>query len=172
MNTPSVFIRICNSQILRRAIVTLLLVTLVGLASCGRKHGSTNDVVGTSEILTAAENGEVEKIKVLLQVNPDLVFSAGDHGQTALHVAALNGRADVAELLLANDAEVDAKAYNGGTPLHCAALMGHKDVVKLLLDHKAAVNAKDKQDNTPSDYAELTGHKDVVALLHQHGGSF
>jgi ankyrin repeat protein len=41
----------------------------------------------------------------------------------------------VAELLLANKAEVNAKDNRGNTPLHLAAAKGHKDVAELLRQH-------------------------------------
>jgi ankyrin repeat protein len=41
----------------------------------------------------------------------------------------------VAELLLANKAEVNAKDKNGWTPLHWAAQGGHQDVAELLRQH-------------------------------------
>jgi len=39
------------------------------------------------------------------------------------------------ELLLANNADVNAKANNGATPLDLAGGGGHKDVVELLRLH-------------------------------------
>jgi ankyrin repeat protein len=45
-----------------------------------------------------------------------------------LHVAAWKGYKDVATLLLANKAEVNATANNGDAPLHAAAANGRKDV--------------------------------------------
>lgn len=42
---------------------------------------------------------------------------------------------DVVELLLANKADVNAKADNGATPLDIAAGGGHEDVVELLRQH-------------------------------------
>ena len=50
----------------------------------------------------------------------------------------------MAELLLANKAEVNAKDTFGGTPLHIAAYHGYKDVAELLLANKAEVNAKEQ----------------------------
>ena len=74
-------------------------------------------------------------------------------GGTPLHCAAYHGHKDVAELLLANKAEVNATNNQGETPLHWAAMMGHKDVVELLLANKADVNAKDNQRHTPLHFA-------------------
>ena len=42
------------------------------------------------------------------------------------------GAKEVAELLLANKAEINAKAGDGATPLHWAALDGCKEVAELL----------------------------------------
>jgi ankyrin repeat protein len=49
-----------------------------------------------------------------------------------LHEAALFGNKGVAELLLANKAEVNAKANDGDTPWHYAVFNGHKDIAELL----------------------------------------
>ena len=57
-----------------------------------------------------------------------------------MHWAAFNGHKDVAELLLANKAEVNAKTNDGTTPLHVAVLHGHKDMVELLRASTAATN--------------------------------
>ena len=91
-------------------------------------------------------------------------------GVTPLHLAALNGHKDVAELLLANKAEVNAKDNHGETPLHLAAVNGHKDVAELLLANKADVNAKVNDGSTPLHYAVTKGHGDVAELLRQYGG--
>jgi ankyrin repeat protein len=52
-----------------------------------------------------------------------------------LHWAAFNGHKDVAELLLASKAEVNAKSNGGQTPLRVAVLHGHTDVAELLRQH-------------------------------------
>ena len=110
------------------------------------------------------------KVKALLKENPDLVFSGDGDLWTPLHYAASEGHKDVAELLLASKAGVNARADNGWTPLHHAALEGHKDVAELLLASKAEVNAKDNNGDTPLHLAVSEKHKDVAELLRQHGG--
>jgi ankyrin repeat protein len=55
--------------------------------------------------------------------------------RTPLHKAAYGGCKDVAELLLANKAEVNAKDTDGETPLHMAGAEEHEDVAELLRQH-------------------------------------
>jgi ankyrin repeat protein len=130
----------------------------------------TDTTTLAGEIHDAAQNGYLANVEALIKDNPDLVFSKDIAGATPLLVAAAKGHRDVAELLLAHNAEVDAKANNGRTPLHMAASNGHQDVVELLLGHKAEVNAKDSDGMTPLHYAAANSYKDVAELLRQHGG--
>ena len=62
--------------------------------------------------------GDGEKVKALLKGNPDLVFSKDTNGWTPLHFAADRGDKDLVELLLANKADVNAKAAYSGELVH------------------------------------------------------
>jgi ankyrin repeat protein len=106
-----------------------------------------------------------EEAKVLLKDNPGLTFSRNNFGWTPLHIAAAKGRKDVAELLLINNADVNARVENGWSPLHHAVYNGHKDVVESLLAHKADVNLQDNEGCTPLHYAAKHNSKDLVELL-------
>jgi tetratricopeptide (TPR) repeat protein len=125
-------------------------------ASCGQIHD-------------AAANGDLEKVRALLQDDPDLVMSKDKNGLTPLHRAAKNGHADVTKLLLANKAEINAKTSAGRTPLHDAAERGHKDLVELLLINKANINEKTYRGYTALHLAAFNGYMDVVDLLLDHG---
>jgi len=157
MNTRSLFPRFCYSPIVRLATVMLVALGWSSLALCGEIHD-------------AAKNGDLGRVKALVKDNPDLVFSTDNDGWTALHYAAFNGKKDVAELLLADHADVNAKDNKGLTPLHFAAGRDHRDVVELLLANNADVNAKANNGATPLDLAGGGGHKDVVELLRLHSG--
>jgi len=126
------------------------------------------------EIHDAAVFGQLEKVKALLQNNPKLVFSrdnsGGHNGVTPLHCAAMEGHKDVAELLLAYKADVNATNNSNETPLHYAAMAGRMDVAELLLAHKANVNARGNDLAwTPLHCAAKNGHNDVVELLLANG---
>ena len=113
-----------------------------------------------SSVRQAVSEGNLKQINALLKDTPALVLSKDTSGQTLLHWAAEKGQKNVAELLLANGADVNAEdsgitidpdnGLNGGyTPLHLAAKNGHKDVAELLLAHAAEVNARNKKSETP-----------------------
>lgn len=93
------------------------------------------------------------------------VTSEAEVANELLLHAARRGQRDVAELLLANKAEVSTKDYEGNTPLHLAARYGHLDLAQLLLASNACVNEKDNYGNTPLHFAAGSGHKDIAELL-------
>ncbi|MDP7560466.1 MAG: ankyrin repeat domain-containing protein, partial [Planctomycetota bacterium] len=85
-------------------------------------------------------------------------------GQSLLHSAVYGGRKEIAELLLANGADVNAKDRYGYTPLHFAALEGRKEIVEVLIENEADLNAQAIL-GTPLHHASNSGHKEVVELL-------
>jgi ankyrin repeat protein len=97
--------------------------------------------------------------------HPDLVSSKEADGETALHNAAASGHKDIAELLLVNMADINARDKSGLTPLHYALYFGHNDVVGLLLKNKADVNSPAIHSLTPLHLAASLGNYNMVALL-------
>jgi ankyrin repeat protein len=123
------------------------------------------EAIHPPSIHEAAKHGQVEIVKTLLKNNPKLVHSKNDYGWTPLHWAAWTGHTAVAEVLLANKAEVNVRTNHGNTPLHDAAYKGKKEMAKLLLSKKAEVNAGDRNGMTPLHLAAEFGHKELVELL-------
>jgi ankyrin repeat protein len=116
--------------------------------------------------LRAVGKDDLKRVRGQLKYNSDLVFSTDINGWTPLHYAAKRGRTDLAELLLANKADVNAKDTGGATPLLWAAKHGHKDMVELLLAGRADVDAKEsRRGQTSLHFAAEEGHKDVAELL-------
>ena len=106
-------------------------------------------------IHSAVWNGDLEGVQAELDNGVDVDEKDDLWGRTPLHIAAEEGHKEIAELLIAAGADVNAKDSVGFTPLHEAAWKGHKEVVELLIDNGADVNAK-------SDWFERTPLHDAV----------
>jgi ankyrin repeat protein len=109
---------------------------------------------------------DMKALKSLLSHGQQVLFADAETGQTPLHEEAAAGCKEVVELLLAKNAEPNAKDHDGFTPLHMAA---SADVAGLLLAKGAEVNAKGKDGFTPLHTAARKGYKDVAELLLANG---
>lgn len=148
----------------KKAITDAVVAT--GEIDLGDERGSRHITPTTlDKILDAAEDGDLGVVNALLRDHPDLAFSKDTEGQTPLHWAAAKNHKDVAELLLANKAEVSAQDDDGWTPLLLAAYEADRGLVELLLAKGADVNARGHNGGTPLELAALSGHRDKVELL-------
>jgi ankyrin repeat protein len=79
----------------------------------------TEDERGAIEL--AAERGDTEAVRLMLDLGFPIDARRGDHGSTALHAAAYSGSADTARLLLDRGADIEARDITwDSTPLEWA----------------------------------------------------
>jgi ankyrin repeat protein len=124
---------------------------------------------GYTPLLLATRVGSAASTQALLDAGAEVDITDKDRW-TSLHYAAWLGHDDVAKVLLAHGADVEARAAgNGFQPLHLAVYAGRRTVAETLLKHNADVNARDRgQRFTPLHWAVDRGHLDLVALLLAH----
>ena len=123
---------------------------------------------GNTDFFDAVRAGDGDKVKALLQADPKLAEARTDDGSTALHLAALEGHADIARQLLASGAQVNARGLRDETPLHMAVYDAHRELAEVLLEGKAEVNVQNTAGETPLHIAARKGHRDLVTLLVDH----
>ena len=68
--------------------------------------------------------------------------SSGDGNWTTLHIAAVNGNAEMGLLLIQSGAEINSLTSKGETPLDVAIRNNSRDFAKLLMDHNGVKGAK------------------------------
>jgi ankyrin repeat protein len=126
-------------------------------------------------------------------IGDDLQMPYAPVGTTALHLAVTYP--EVAKILVANGAQVNAKDENDETPvhhalfegrkqvvdlliaagadinLHEAAYTGHAEKVRHLIDAGADISAKDAENDTPLYLAVLGGHADAAEVLLDNGAN-
>ena len=114
-------------------------------------------------IYDAVQRGNIEAVKQHIAVGTDINAKSNTKSQyTPLIMAVFKGHKEIAELLIANGADVHAKDMRGGTSLLIATMLGRTEVVELLISKGADVNAKDRLGRTPLDpvsYTHLRAHE-------------
>ncbi|MDO9423638.1 MAG: ankyrin repeat domain-containing protein [Methylobacter sp.] len=96
-----------------------------------------------------------------------LVLSTATHAEDGqdLFAAAMMGKIDRAEALLAQGIDVNSKTSGGRTALMAASFNGNVRIVKLLLAYGADINLADNLGVTALMDALVFGNEDIVNLL-------
>jgi ankyrin repeat protein len=144
-----------------KIILILCLVPLLFAKAHDLLPDNTQALDTTNEFEKACETGDLEKVKVLLELQPFTLGGYDPGARAPLVLAATGGHKDVCEFLISQGAKVDRGAITGGSPMFFAIKYGHLDIVKLLLDNGAKV--------TGLPLAAQYGRKEIISLLLERG---
>lgn len=118
------------------------------------------------KIHEAVFKGDLNKVVALLKDKPDLLEKKDSLGQTPLIVAVNHNKLEIAELLLANGANVNARDPKMHTPLILAlSVYNHEKMERLLLAKGADVNLADGSGMTAVFYAVKQGQLEDAKIL-------
>jgi hypothetical protein len=118
---------------------------------------------GWSPLIMAAKEGHADLLGSLLESGA--IVNPGDDSHTALRGAAMNGRHECVELLLAAAADPNMRSGGGRTPLMGAAMNGHARTVRLLLERGADASARNDASESALELAEANGHAECLGAL-------
>jgi ankyrin repeat protein len=129
------------------------------------------DDMGFTALHTAVGEDNPEVLQLLIKAGAD-VSATNDYEMTPLHIAQF---ASAVQTLVANGAEVNARARGGMTPLLVQAAEGYDtgslESMEALLKAGADPNARDDDGETAIDYARSRQEGDKVALLQRFGAT-
>ena len=128
----------------------------------------------SKQFIKAAKAGDVEKLRVLLDADANLIHARDTDGSTALHCATWKGHPAVVTFLLSAGADVNIHSNNehwGTTPLHAAAHANQAAIAQMLIENGADVNAQDKDGKTPLDHTTFHKAKAAAKVLQNNGAS-
>ncbi len=135
------------------------------------KHADVNTPLsdGSTALLWAAHNGDVELVDRLLQAGAD-AKAKNQFGATPMSEAAFLGNAAIIEKLLKAGADPDSPSADGQTALMVVARTDNVAAAKLLLDHGARVDAREHQkQQTALMWATAESQPAMVRELIAHG---
>lgn len=119
---------------------------------------------GNTALMMAAYKGNRRAAEALLARGA----KADREGWTPLHYAAASGSEDIARLLIARRARLDAlspRASGAYTPLMMAAREGQPGMVRLLLEAGARPGLRNTEGLSAARIAERAGHTDIAAAI-------
>ncbi|XP_072555614.1 KN motif and ankyrin repeat domain-containing protein 3 [Paramormyrops kingsleyae] len=147
-------------------VVELLLDTEMCDVDQQNKAGYT--AIMLAALAAVKEEEDMRVVKKLLGQG-DVNAKASQAGQTALMLAVSHGRREMAELLLACGADVNAQDEEGSTALMCASEHGRAEIVSLLLEQPGCdISIVDNDGSNALSIALEASHNDIAVLLYAH----
>ena len=122
------------------------------------------------DILDAVKLNDLNRIKAIIQADPQAVHGKDNRDCTPLHWACDGGNPETVSLLIANGADLKARDTDGDTPLHWAAVKGNASIVEILIKKGADIESRNEEQQTPfMVVARNTGNVEIGKLLLHHG---
>lgn len=134
-------------------------------------HGAAPGIGGRAGQLEfihrAASRGEIDRVRLFLELGAKIDATAGGRRDQPIHCAAESGQLAMIDFLLAHGAQIDAANFIGWQPLHYAARRGWPKTVSLLLERGADQAAPTRHGETPLDCALKCGNVECAKLLEE-----
>ncbi|XP_007641675.1 2-5A-dependent ribonuclease isoform X2 [Cricetulus griseus] len=122
-------------------------------------------------LIEAVKEGNVDRIKQLLQRGADINACEDIGGWTPLHNAVQLGKVDIVHLLLRHGADPHQRKKNGATPFIIAGINGDVTLLQTFLSKGADVNECDLNGFTAFMEAAECGKVEALRLLFDKGAN-
>jgi ankyrin repeat protein len=129
------------------------------------------------DVFEAAAVGHTDRLRELLDADPELANAWAQDGFQPLGLASFFGHVGAVRLLIERGADVNSASRNDFkvAPLHSAVAEKHADtryeLAALLLEHGADPTARQQDEFTPLMAADQQGDARLRELLVEHGAT-
>lgn len=121
-------------------------------------------------LIGAVETRDRQKVADLLK-GPDREVNQSYFGRRPLHLAVINDAEEMAVMLIAAGADLNAPDAYGNTPLHLAVFCHRPDMTALLIRAGAALNPRNHFGATPLHVGALVGASPEIMRALLEGGA-
>ncbi|GEM_PF-2668302 len=172
----------------RKALVNIVIkyIFILGLITFICYYGSEIYTLFTDPVYICeyAYEGRIDKVRIILAVNPGLVNATHrrpcvckycedqNPNLTPLQYALWGGKKSIVELLISKGADIRTCKYKDGWTLlmEAASNCPDKNIIELLISKGIDINAKDRNGETALSLAvKYKISNDIVDLLRKHG---
>src|SRR5580698_4798443 len=139
--------------------------TAIRLATVKGANVNTTGADGSTAIMYAAANNDLELVRALIKAGANVKLS-NQLGTSAITEAAIIGSAPIIDALLKAGADPNFRTTDGETPLMAAARSGKVEAAKVLLAAGAEINAREAWGGQSAImWASAQGQADMVKFL-------
>jgi len=167
-----------------RTRVACLLMSCASLLAGAAPSGESDSSPASSKsqrlegVFRAAWDGDLNRVKAIVEKDPEAVRKVGPTGATPIFFAAEANRADIVDFLAMQGADISLRNSFGQTPLIWAAARASEspdEAAEILIKHGADPGTREQPHPKLSagasalSIASLNGHHELVSLLLEKG---
>ena len=123
------------------------------------------DINGWNCFMFACAKGYHDIVKYILELYPDIIDHKNKLGETALMIAADNGKVEVVDYLLKNNASIKEQNANGDTALYIASSKGYFEICEQLVKYYEIGDSSNNIFEKEYDVAKEKGYSSIINLF-------
>ncbi|XP_048246507.1 kinase D-interacting substrate of 220 kDa B-like [Haliotis rufescens] len=133
-------------------------------------NADEGDSLINTPLIVACKDGELKRVRDILNQNSEDINKRGEDGLTAVVWAARKGHREVVELLVGNEADLGRVDCLGNNILHWACYGGYADIVEHVVSKSMVdINRRGQDGRTPLMWAARHGKLDIFNFLLSKG---
>ena len=148
--------------------ITLIPAAIYGGVKKEQVRVILNNNKSLNNIFDAAQSGDLEQIKKIINEDETSINKQSPDGTTPLITACIFGQSEAVSLLVSSGAELDKKNLEGSSAMSVAVFFGYPGIVENLIEVGADLNIKSKDGSTPLDIASAPW-KDIKPIYDMVG---